>query len=678
MLKGTGQPVGKILFNLLYSHKLYIHIATIMFEKYNENKEKLCACVNRWINAAEEIGENKLAEDLKTQLSELRKLRFNIAVLGNIKRGKSTLINTLLGRKDDALSPIGSEVCTGGIVHYMDVSCLPEEEKDRTHERAYVYFKGQGRPRKIDLGEIGQYIREENNPKNTKGIDHVEVFGNFPRLRDCCLVDTPGADAVIEHHGELAYGFLPYADAIIMTILSSEALTDADQRMLEVMSKEAQRRVFYVVTRIDDEREEDRQDILDYVTQKIAQSGLECSQVYPVACKEVFDAMCDGKDQAEVDKMRQEWGVATLEKDLEEFITSESRHGRNIGDQLRDSLSRLKSALNRKFESNTAIIKQQEVDVSQIEAERKQADEKFKQCCRAVRERVAKFEREWDRCTRSQLSKLENMIPSLEDKLKVALGRAGTFGALFNLFSVSSVVQKTIQQPIADFLVDASDKYMKIVDNLREEIDEEVEIYKGQISDSLHIDTWASGGIILTATGAAVVAAGNAVGAVATAAASYASVTAAGASQGVLASIWTWFVGSSTATAATSGLVTAVTGAIFPVIVAVLAWNLTGPLAKYFAGISGGKTIEKAVGEVKVNFTKQLEEKKELIVEQINEQFSEAEKKRNSELDALEEKLRNLSPEMKQKSIDENNRIEALLQEEGEDENFIRNQIELV
>ena len=215
---------------------------------------------------------------------------------------------------------------------------------------------------------------------------------------------------------------------------------------------------------------------------------------------------------------------------------------------------------------------------------------------------------------------------------------------------------------------------MKIVDNLREEIDEEVEIYKGQISDSLHIDTWASGGIILTATGAAVVAAGNAVGAVATAATSYASVTAAGASQGVLASIWTWFVGSSTATAATSGLATAVTGAIFPVIVAVLALKLTGPLAKYFAGISGGKTIEKAVGEVKVNFTKQLEEKKELIVEQINEQFSEAEKKRNSELDALEEKLRNLSPEMKQNSINENRRIAGFLEDVCKDEVIIRNE----
>lgn len=674
MLRGTGQPVRRILFNLLFSHKLYIHVTTIMFEKYNENKEKLCACVNRWINAAEGIGENKLAEDLKMQLSELRKLRFNIAILGNIKRGKSTLINTLLERKDDALSPIGSEVCTGGIVHYMDLACLPEEEKDRTHERAYVHFKGQDIPRKVDLREIGQYIREENNPKNTKGIDHVEVFGNFPRLKDCCLVDTPGADAVIEHHGELAYSFLPHADAIIMTILSSEALTDADQRMLEAMSEEAQRRVFYVVTRIDDEREEDRQDILNYVTQKITQSGLACLQVYPVACKKVFDAMRDGKDQAEVDKMRQEWGVKKLEDDLEKFLKRDSLRGRDIGEQLKDSLSRLKSALNRKFESNTAIIKQQNVDVSEIEAARKDADEKFKACCRAVGEEVAKFEREWDRCTRSQLSKLEKMIRPLEEKLEVALERAGTLGALSNLFSVSSVVRKTIQQPIADFLADASDKYMEIVKNLKKEINEEVEIYKGQISDSLHLGTWASGEIILTATGTAVVAAGNALAAVAAAAANYASVTSVGASQGVLASISTWFFGSSTAAAATSGLATALTGAIIPVIVALVALKATGPLAKYFAGISGGKTIEKEVEKVKVNFTKQLEEKKEQIVEQINEQLREAEEKRNSELDTLEEKLRNLSPEMKQNAIDENRRIAGFLEDGCKDEVIIRNE----
>ena len=93
-----------------------------MFENYEETRERACRFLETCIKAAKEMNENNLAKQLETGILDLRSLHFNIAVVGDIKRGKSTLINTLLGQKTDALSPIDSEVCTGAITHYMDLS----------------------------------------------------------------------------------------------------------------------------------------------------------------------------------------------------------------------------------------------------------------------------------------------------------------------------------------------------------------------------------------------------------------------------------------------------------------------------------------------------------------------------------------------------------------------------
>lgn len=647
-----------------------------MFEQYQRAKDELCKCVNQWISIAEGIGEKRLVDELKMQMSELRKLRFNIAVLGNIKRGKSTLINTLLGQKDDSLSPIDAKVCTGGIVHYMDVSCLPDTEKDHERERAYVYYKDQEEPQEIDLDEIGEYIREEKNPKNIKGIDRVEVYGHFPRLHDCCLVDTPGADAVIEHHSELAFGFLPHADAIIMTILSAEALTDADQRILDAIGAEAQKRVFYVVTQIDTIREDERQIVLNYVKGKIEEFGLHAprGKIYPVACKKVFDAMRE--EDGELANLREVCGVAKLEGDLEKFILDSSREGRNIRDSLLDVYSQLETALQNKQKLNESLIQQQEVDVSQIERDREKVEQIFKDFQRDVKDKLAHFERKWDRCTRSCVANLSNLVPKLEDKLGEALDRAGTLGSIANLFSVTAIVKKASQLPIQDFLDNSSDKYNEIIREFKEEVADTVQLHKGRVSNlsAAAAEGYVGGVGILAAAGYFLSDAGSAIE----------GLSSALGTSSTLNDSWGWipkfffnlFYTPGKAVT-TKGLFTAFSGSIWPILIAIVAVKLAGPVAKMLVEKIGGKSIGKIIEEVEGNFMKQAEAQKKEFVMHVEEQLSDEEEKTNHQVKELEMKLRNLSPEIKQKAIDENKRIEALLDEGAGQKRFIQNKLKV-
>ena len=50
--------------------------------------------------------DDSAARAIDSAIDQLKAERFQIAVLGKAKRGKSTLINALLGRQDDTLAPI--------------------------------------------------------------------------------------------------------------------------------------------------------------------------------------------------------------------------------------------------------------------------------------------------------------------------------------------------------------------------------------------------------------------------------------------------------------------------------------------------------------------------------------------------------------------------------------------
>ena len=52
----------------------------------------------------------KQADKLEEFIQNARNLKFSVGVVAQAKRGKSTLINGLLGRRDDILAPIANMV----------------------------------------------------------------------------------------------------------------------------------------------------------------------------------------------------------------------------------------------------------------------------------------------------------------------------------------------------------------------------------------------------------------------------------------------------------------------------------------------------------------------------------------------------------------------------------------
>jgi hypothetical protein len=126
----------------------------------------------------------RLADRIATQ-------RFHIAVLGDFKRGKSTLVNAL----------IGQPLLPSGVVPLTTVAT----EVHFGSEQTTVFF-ADGRRRIVAPDALGDYVTERGNPSNIKRVDRVEVgvdaVSGAPGL---VLVDTPGIALVNQHND--AYGF---------------------------------------------------------------------------------------------------------------------------------------------------------------------------------------------------------------------------------------------------------------------------------------------------------------------------------------------------------------------------------------------------------------------------------------------------------------------------------------
>ena len=209
---------------------------------------------------------------IRDLLDKLRQNRFHLVVLGAFKRGKSTLINALLGKAvlPVAIIPLTSVVT---ILSYGDRLNI----EVRFHN---------GQSRQISQPELVDYITEKGNPGNQKGVREVEITYPSEYLRDGVrIIDTPGVGSVYSHNTEIAYNFLPQVDAAVFVVTVDPPLSAAEQEFLQDI-REYVHKLFFVLNKIDYVEDAERQEALDFTAQ-VLQEKLAVPQVniFPVSAK---------------------------------------------------------------------------------------------------------------------------------------------------------------------------------------------------------------------------------------------------------------------------------------------------------------------------------------------------------------------------------------------------------
>lgn len=171
-----------------------------------------------------------LAEQLWNLQKRFSEQKLTILVAGEMKVGKSTFINTLLGV--DILAT-AHEVCTNVptkivygedekiIVHYI-------QESDRTIRE----------PEIITREEIKEFSTESANKENNNKVDYIEIQINSPLLSDgLAFIDTPGLGAIDPLHAITTYKMASQADIIFFLGDARKPLTQSEIASLKDLIK---------------------------------------------------------------------------------------------------------------------------------------------------------------------------------------------------------------------------------------------------------------------------------------------------------------------------------------------------------------------------------------------------------------------------------------------------------
>ena len=93
----------------------------------------------------------------------------------------------------------------------------------------------------IAVSELHQYVSEEHNPENTKGVTGVEVFVPSALLSTgMCLVDTPGLGSVFTGNTAATQAFIPHIDAALVVVGADPPLAGEELALVEAVGRQVQ------------------------------------------------------------------------------------------------------------------------------------------------------------------------------------------------------------------------------------------------------------------------------------------------------------------------------------------------------------------------------------------------------------------------------------------------------
>ncbi len=248
----------------------------------------------------------ELRERLQDLFARLAEDRFNLVVVGRFNRGKTSLMNAVLGsnRLPTDIVPLTSVITT---VTYGST------------ERVILKYRNRRLDSEIPIEELPQHITQQGNPANRLGIRTAEVELPAEILRrGFYFVDTPGLGSVVVENTLTTESFLPEADAFVLVTSHDSPLSEDEVRFLKAAS--AQRsRTFIVVNKHDAISPGQREKVIDFIREQL-------SAMFGDVAIQIFSASSTEGLQAKLSKNSEQLaasGIPEFENALIHFLLNE-------------------------------------------------------------------------------------------------------------------------------------------------------------------------------------------------------------------------------------------------------------------------------------------------------------------------------------------------------------------
>jgi GTPase Era involved in 16S rRNA processing len=198
-----------------------------------------------------------------------------LVVAGQFKRGKTSLLNALLGQE---LLPVAVLPLTSVVTMLRFGQQIQAE---------IVFESGNRLP--IPVEDVAAFVTESGNPRNHKHVSRAEVSCPNEYLGEgLVLIDTPGIGSVYSHNTQVTYDFLPRIDGAIFVTSPEPAISEVELQLLNELKDRAEG-LFLVLNKADQVGPRELAEVLDFTRQAAKEAS-----IFAVSAKRALEAKLRG------------------------------------------------------------------------------------------------------------------------------------------------------------------------------------------------------------------------------------------------------------------------------------------------------------------------------------------------------------------------------------------------
>jgi GTP-binding protein EngB required for normal cell division len=247
--------------------------------------------------------QKSLNEKLISLEMKLASNQLHLAVLGQMKRGKSSFINALLG----------AEILPTGV---LPVTSVITEIKYAPVPKATILYST-GRREEVGLSTLADYITEVGNPGNKRKAASVEITYPSPLLESgIILIDTPGFGSTHAHNTRTTEAYLERVDAGIVVLSVDPPITEVESKFLRNI-KEGIPKLFFILNKTDVVSADEGSHLLHFLEEEVARLQMESPEIFPVSARQALQQ----KRQASCTSDSS--GIEIFERRLRSFFAEE-------------------------------------------------------------------------------------------------------------------------------------------------------------------------------------------------------------------------------------------------------------------------------------------------------------------------------------------------------------------
>ena len=240
-------------------------------------------------------------------LARLAEDHFQLAVVGQFSRGKSTLMNAVLGAP---YLPTGA----------LPMTSVVTRVRYGSRPRVTAHRRDEGRiPIETSLGELVRFVAQASSEREEMQVASVDVAVPAEILRlGFYFVDTPGIGSAIAANSAITKRFLPEADAVVFVTSFDAPLAEHELEFLRDVKRHVGR-LFFVVNKLDLVSAREAEEISRFMCDRLSLgSDPGEPRIFAISAQRALQARLQG-DADGLDAS----GLPEFERSLVHFLTAE-------------------------------------------------------------------------------------------------------------------------------------------------------------------------------------------------------------------------------------------------------------------------------------------------------------------------------------------------------------------